>query len=783
MNKSHLKKILDVWIRYKPIISSLTPSDWIILWVYFLVAPAIILGLSTKLVVPYLRLYFVFSVIVLVLLLIKYVLNTFLYHLRKVSHKLSFENFLIAFAVALMTILVVLLITYSPLLPIWDAISIYIPIAESIVKTGSLHGPNIYYQSYQTMYSAPLVPLIISFFLANIGVNSFRLVPILFTIILFFILIDFYRIFTNDAIYLAIVSFFIIITNPFYILYFLKDSLLLDLAFITMTWAMIYELSKIIMFKEKSKPFSFILWSIAGTLSMISKEYGVFLFFLSFLLLSPLILKTKSLLFSKYFLSVYLMLPFLGIYVWSISQLGLRIGVLSQILGSGFLLLMTYLFYFVYLKLIQKFFYENIMSKLSLIKILTIILCISTPAILYYIIFAINYGVIGFINLTWMQEKFVPEKILAIITSLQLGQLHIMDIISSQYFNYQGIILNIGTFIIFTASYLLLPFIIYYRKKDLANQFFLNSGKILLLVLLITLMYYLASVDMLNSLVIVGNEYRRSLLVISFFSVLIPVTIQIFCERVAISKLVPLWVLFNVMLHIIIINPLRLPYSYLELLNRQKTTVPEIYLITVLILGILLLLPQLLKLNIKFFKYFYFHLFYRLYKSYIFHSRALTKTIILIFTFFILISQVTFISRNTWDPQWYNRIYSIEAFYPTWGTQWIKAYELLENQSNSIILLEGSYPLAYFLNRSVIVYGNPYSLFFTANGLLMNVLNASSATTVYVVRNMELIHLKGLFDVIISELNSTHKLKAISIIYKGKSLEIYKLEINEHSKD
>jgi hypothetical protein len=74
----------------------------------------------------------------------------------------------------------------------WDAVSIYIPIAESIVKTGSLRGPNIY---YQTMYAPPLTPLLMAFFISNVGAYGYRLVPILFTISLFIILKDLFKIF------------------------------------------------------------------------------------------------------------------------------------------------------------------------------------------------------------------------------------------------------------------------------------------------------------------------------------------------------------------------------------------------------------------------------------------------------------------------------------------------------------------------------------------------------------------------------------------------------------
>lgn len=132
--------------------------------------------------------------------------------------------------------------------------------------------------------------------------------------------------------------------------------------------------------------------------------------------------------------------------------------------------------------------------------------------------------------------------------------------------------------------------------------------------------------------------------------------------------------------------------------------------------------------------------------------------------------------RN-WDHQWYNTIYSIKAYYQEWGKPWIDIYELLKDKNNSITLLESSYPLAYFLKRPVIVYGNINSLWFTSNGLLIKVMNASGDSVVYIVRNKELSSLKGLFESLINKLNSTAVVKKYSLIYKGKNLEVYELEI------
>jgi len=760
---------------YKPLISNLTQSDWIILWLYLLIAPAIVLGFFTNLIILYFKFYFIFSVAFLLAFLIKYVLHTFVYQIRNVPYKLSCENFLSAFAAALLMIFAVLLIIYSPLLINWDAVSVYIPIAESIIKTGSLHGPNIYYQTYQTMYAPPLIPLIMAFFVSNIGIYGYRLVPILFTIFLFIILVDFYRIFTNDAINLAIASFFAIIANPFYMLYFIKESMYLDLAFITITWAMIYELSKIIMFKDISKPHLLILWSIGGTLLIVSKEYGIFLFTVCSLLIFSLKMKKKPS-FTKYFLSIFFILPFLGLYIWSIFHIGFTIGARSQILGSGILVLLAYL---LYEYIIQKFLDEDVVGGLSFFKILIIVISISIPAILYYATFAIKYGIIGFINLIWIQEKFMPKEILAIITSISAGKPHPININYLQFFNYWNIIKNAGTFIIFASSLLLLPFVTYYRKRDKGNYIMIfNRTKMLLLILFMILIYYLSTVDVLNGLIIAGTEYRRSMLIISFLGSLMPVIISVFCEKVATSKLLLMWILLNIIFHIIIINPLNMPHSYLQLLNPEKTVVSDIYIAVILILGILFSLPQLFKFNIKIkIKFSREEVktwnFFKSNKAYIYF----VKIIILIFISLILVHQLAFISMHNLDPRWYDTIYSINAYYPEWGAQWINAYELLKDQNNSTILLEGSYPLAYFLKKSVIVYGNPNSLWFTSNGLLIKVMNTSSNEIIYIVRNKELSTLRGLFEILITRLNSTTTLRTYSLIYKSESLEIYRLEI------
>ena len=138
---------------------------------------------------------------------------------------------------------------------------------------------------------------------------------------------------------------------------------------------------------------------------------------------------------------------------------------------------------------------------------------------------------------------------------------------------------------------------------------------------------------------------------------------------------------------------------------------------------------------------------------------------------------------HNWGHQWYNTIYSIKAYYQEWGKPWIDVYELLKDKNNSMILIEGSYPLAYFLKRPVIVYGNLNSLWFTSNGLLTKVMNVSIDSIVYIVRYKEGSSPKGLFEYLINELNSTAMLKQYSLIYNSKSFEVYKLEITHTSRN
>jgi len=773
------KNIYRVLISY---LDYLTSSDWIILWLYLLIAPAIIIGLFTNLIVLYFKFYFIFSLALLLVFLIRYLSRVLTYHAsRKISHKLSCGSLFSAFNVALLVTFAILLIIYSPLLINWDAVSIYIPIAESIVKTGSLHGPNVYYQTYQTMYAPPLTPLLMAFFISNVSAYGYRLVPILFTIFLFVILKDLFKMFINNAADLALISFFVIITNPFYILYFIKESLYLDLAFVTMSWAMIYELLKLIMFKDANRLYSVILWLLASMLLMVSKEYGVFLFVASFTLILSLKME-KGMSFIKYFLSILFTLPFLSIYIITVHRVGLTFGVASQILGSGILASLAYLFYRLFYRYAaRRLLKQNILEKFSLLEILITVISVSMPAILYYVAFAIKYGVLGFLNFTWIQKKFIPEEIFAMITSLSIGRPPIQDIIYLRYFNYWNILNNVGTFIIFATSFPLLSFVVmYYRKRGQNNDVALNHVKVLLLVLSMILIYYLAAVDLLNSINIVGGEYRRSMLIISFFSTLTPIVISLLCEEAIINKLLLLiWALLNVILHVTIVNPLKLPYSYLGLCWPPNTIVPNTYLVIVFILSTPFLLFWLFKHSTKILDLeskvrFRISLSHNHINIVLTH---LTKIIILIFTTLILINQVIFISMRNWDHQWYNTIYSIKAYYQEWGKPWIDIYELLKDKNNSITLLESSYPLAYFLKRPVIVYGNINSLWFTSNGLLIKVMNASGDSVVYIVRNKELSSLKGLFESLINKLNSTAVVKKYSLIYKGKNLEVYELEI------
>jgi hypothetical protein len=103
-----VKNIYRVFISY---FDYLTSSDWIILWLYLLIAPAIIIGLLTNLIVLYFKSYFIFSVALLLVFSIRYLSRALTYHAsRKISHKLFCGSLFSAFNAALLITLVILLI-------------------------------------------------------------------------------------------------------------------------------------------------------------------------------------------------------------------------------------------------------------------------------------------------------------------------------------------------------------------------------------------------------------------------------------------------------------------------------------------------------------------------------------------------------------------------------------------------------------------------------------------------------------------------------------------------
>jgi len=749
--------------------------EYVVLWLYFLVAPSILLGLTIGFVNIYLKTYFIITFLALSITLIR-ILKRRSYMKIKNSHLLP-SLFLLT-----TIIVIILFVLYSPLLYNWDAVSLYLPIAKSIIKTGYFVSANVYYGTVQTMYAAPLTPTLLAFFYTVIGDVGFRLVPIFFSILMFVVIYNTIRLFEKRYAYIiATITFFTIVTNPFFIRYYIKDSMYLDLGFITMTFLSIYETIKILLYKNNKE---IVPWSMAVALLIISKEYGIYIAvpLFTIVIYSILIEYIKNLNILKVFLILLMCIPYSAIYVWDLLVLGPAIGAISKILGSSILLFISVLLYLLLITKLDKLNSFTMNIKINLIYILVLFTSslILIPSLFYYVIFAINYGIIGTINLLQIQQKFIPENILSILLPFYLDHWKPpYDIKYMEFFAYDKVFRNIGVFV--ALGSLLILIVMLFIKRNI-SRFTLHCYKlatcnkyfsIFILLNLIVLSYYLGAVDISMMLIIEGEEYRRVLLPIAIINVISAMLTILHSERI--KEALNIWLLVTIFLHMSTINIMALPISYFNIVSPQKIFVPSDIVLIVLLLSLLLIALSFDRRGI---------LKKQKNETKMLDS-LLEKDILFLFLvpitflFTMLFTWITFISSYSFDVNWYNTIYSAKTYSNSWASQWIETYEFLKSKENATILVEGAYPLAYFLDRPVIVYGNLATNWFTTHSLLVNV--NSCIDEIYVVRFRELesSFSVSIFENIVKKLleenNCTEERHLITVM-RIQSFEIYTLK-------
>jgi hypothetical protein len=673
----------------------------------------------------------------------------------------------------------------------WDAVSVYIPIAKTIVETGSLTGPNIYYQTIQTMYAPPLTPILMAFFINVMGDLGFRLVPIVLSIMMFLVIYDITKMFVERPTALALASISTIVTNPFYILYYVKESMYLDLGFIVLTLFAIYETMRMLL-SCNSQTKQLLLWSIALALLSASKEYGVYISIVMFVIFIALLTRNRRVVIYDILSIILFMLPFLAIYLWDIYKLGLSKGVISEIFGSGLLVGIAFMSYRRIVMLLSSSKYA---WNINAIKSIGITLLASLPVLLYYVVFALIYGVAGPLNLIWIQQKFIPKDVLSLIERLYVDVKPAYDINYMDFFAYDKVFKSVGGFVAIGSLIVLVTLQLLYTRLFYRGSEYISSGttndkiklKLLVLLSLTVVFYYLGAVDISQTLRIVGTEYRRVLLVIAIVNLIAAILAFTGQFRKYDEKILSIWILINVLLHMTVIDISKIPYSYLGLLSPKKTLVSADTVSTLFGLLYIFIILAMLLYNRKISKRF---------NSV--SSRSVTLILLaflvmIIFLSNIIISWISLVLKYSHDPGWYNTIYSSVVYTPNYGSQWVKVYELLKDKQNAIILVEGAYPLAYFLNRSVIVYGNPHSIWFTTHKLLVRLVNNTNVTELYIIRNNDLVRpfSTGVFNIIknILERDDTTKIRVLIPvlnltleILEPKTLElIYKVNYNNAS--
>ena len=522
-----------------------------------------------------------------------------------------------------------------------------------------------------------------------------------------------------------------------------------------------------------------LLWAVGSALLIASKEYGIYVFVALLVIFIALTLRIRHNVTSKALLTSLFLAPFTLIYLWDFYHLGLTIEVLAKILGSGLLISIAFLCSGRILNYVFQVKRTENSGGLGSIVVLSII---SLPSLLYYIVFALKYGVVGSLRLTGIQQRFIPENILILIAPFLEGAKPRYNIMN--FFAYDRILRSIGGFVAIGSFLILVPliYIEHQRKRrDYSSLNLVNDKlglKILSLLALTVIFYYIGAVNISQTLVIAGFEYRRILPLIAILNTIIPVAIHVYFGNEGTKKietLVSIWILANITLHMGTVNILEIPYSYLVLTNPQKTFVSSDILAVFFSLLLALTWITLILSNEELRKRF---------KSATSQSVKLVSlvfVIMLVFTnTFIIGFLANHVSKHTFDPKWYDTIYSSITYSFNWGTQWVKVYELLKDRQNSIILIEEVYPFAYFLNRSVVVYGNPAATWFTTHALLAKLMNYTDINHLYVIRNkcVRADFAEKVFNLIrkIVETDNITEMRTLSTILSSSCLEVLEMK-------
>lgn len=453
-------------------LNKLSPIDSIlvhfVLLNYFLVIPSTIIGIMSTNIISYYWLFFILIVMIYIVMIIRKRKSIVNLLSNVMLHTVKRERICTISVVMLWYIYICLIIIYTPIFRNYDAFAIYLPMANAIQTTGSLHY-NPYFLSEIQMVRPPLFPILYSLVMSFFGISFIKLIPFIYFVFLIFVVYNIgLELFdTNTSILLV----FLLGSSLIIHVYFAAASLFIDLSFIC--YALVTFLFLIKCHRDKKNQ---ILWyfmlGLSSGLLFLSKEWGSFMCFMlvSLVLFSLLrLIKTRKGIILETAIAFF---PFiyLALHHTLVSFIkGIEVQQ-HYVLFSSFILLFMFIYSYFSLIIYRKNPSENVENKFLKLILFLIPLGLSTIYMLYNFVtkgqiwmwtFRVNSilsreGIVHPAPISFDIMRYNPLKIVNLLTSFPMIMLLVPFLFSFSFF-----FLNIKKGKVPYEIMIILPFLIF----------------------------------------------------------------------------------------------------------------------------------------------------------------------------------------------------------------------------------------------------------------------------------------------------------------------------------
>jgi hypothetical protein len=165
-------------LNYKPDVLELILAGFI-LWNYVLVAPALLIGLSSNAVVQYFSIFTLISIGICAISLVWVFVFVIKNNYVKLPISIQYSNLLVLLIVVCLSFFMLLAAMFHYQYLNWDPIGLYLPFSKSIALTGGLQY-EIFHLSEILTAQSPLLPLTYAWVLSGVGQAGLSTLPFIY---------------------------------------------------------------------------------------------------------------------------------------------------------------------------------------------------------------------------------------------------------------------------------------------------------------------------------------------------------------------------------------------------------------------------------------------------------------------------------------------------------------------------------------------------------------------------------------------------------------------------